>query len=173
MNELRVFPGRFSSSMTVLEMVMTMVIIAILGVLAVPRVEVANDIKFQGAVKTLRSDIRYAQSLAVYERRDVEISFSPSADTYKVVYVDTGSGVKDAFTRADVIRDFEEDPYFAGVDVVSADFAGRSVLRFDWQGMPMDWRNRELDSAGEVVLAYRGKKTRITITPQTGKVSLE
>lgn len=173
MIEPKVFPGRFSSSMTIIEMVMTMVIIAILGVLAIPRVEVAGDIKLQGAVKTVRSDIRYAQSLAVYERRSVEVSFSPAADTYSVIYVDTGAGVKDAFTRADIVRNFDDDPYFAGVNIASAGFSGRPVLRFDWQGVPLDWRNEELDSSGEVVIAYRGKEIRVAVTPQTGKVSLD
>jgi MSHA pilin protein MshC len=154
---------------TLVEMVMVLVLIGILAAYAIPRFDGFYSIKLDGNMKKIISDIRYCQQMAVSRHANTRIVFDPSADTYRAEEQPGGagiwSGIKDPFTRADLVMNYRSDPQYKGIDIVSANFNSSNVLLFDWQGASL--------SGGNVVFNYLGNIRTLVVANNTGKVSLQ
>ncbi|MCP4652176.1 MAG: hypothetical protein GY858_02175 [Candidatus Omnitrophica bacterium] len=168
-------------SFTILESIAVIVIIGILVVIATPRFEVFQLIKFQGAGRKLISDIRYAQNKAVSAHINTAIYFRTDQERYLAFQCDPGlsdctdsgqwTALMDPFTRQDLEVDYTTDPQYRGPAIASANFNATDYLRFDWEGIPQDRDGNNLTANGTVVLDYVGESITITIIPQTGKVN--
>lgn len=82
---------------TIIELIMVIVIISILAVLALPRFDSFYEIKLNGAVKKIISDIRYAQQMAISRHEDYRVSFT--GNTYDVRRVSDNAYATSPFTR--------------------------------------------------------------------------
>lgn len=74
-------PRRLSRGFTLVELVTIIVILGILAVVAVPRFFAKSSFDLQSSYDRSLSAIRYAQKLAIAERRQVQVNFAANAIT--------------------------------------------------------------------------------------------
>jgi hypothetical protein len=120
-------------------------------------------------MKKIVSDIRYCQEMAISRHANTRIVFDPSVDTYRAEeQLGVGgiwSGIKDPFSRSDLIMNFRTDQQYRGIDIASANFNSSNTLQFDWQGVPV--------SGGSLIFNYHGNNRTIILANNTGRVSLQ
>ena len=172
---------------TLIETIMVIVIIGILAAVAVPRFNAFYALKLDGAMKKVRSDIRYVQQLGISRHTDTRIEFNAAANSYQACFCNETDGVcaagacgsgnwtalTDPFTRGNLQTNFNTDPQYGGIDLTSASFGGGSTLRFDWQGVPQNSARTNLAADGSVSFSYQGNSNTIYVTPNTGRVRVQ
>ncbi len=78
---------------TLLELVMTMIIIGIISAVAVPRFFDNNVFQERGAADQIRAALRYGQKIAVAQRRPVNVNISSGANPICNTELDAGGAV--------------------------------------------------------------------------------
>lgn len=134
--------NRKSNSLTgfaLFELIMIMVILAILTIVATPRIADTISMRLDMAARNIQSDIRYTQSLAISIQRRTGVLFSSIQDRYSV-YIEDRPGnwiqATDPLTREDFVVQLNTDE-FAGIDLVLVYFNGFDrALIFDRWGNP-------------------------------------
>ena len=160
------------NTFTFIELLTTMVVVAILAVLAVPRFDIVYDIKVNGAAKKIVADIRYVQSVAIARHTDTRIVFDTGTDTYQADYYTdsaTWNPVTDPFTRGDLSTDFDTHTQYGGIDISSVDFGGTNTLMFNREGQPESQGGS--DRSASVTITYKGTAITVNVASQTGKVT--
>lgn len=154
---------------TLIEMVIVLVLVGIMAALAIPRFASFYSIKLDGCMKKVATDIRYSQQMAVSRHANTRLVFNVAGDTYTAEeQLSAGgawSGLKDPFTRVNLIMNFRSDPQYNGVDITAANFNSSATLQFDWQGIPV--------SGGSITFNYKGNSRTINVASNTGRVSLQ
>lgn len=156
---------------TIIEVIMVIIIISILAVLALPRFDSFYEIKLNGAVKKIISDIRYTQQLAISCHEDYRISFT--GNTYDVRRVSDNAYATSPFDRGNLTVNFNTDSQYNGIAISNPTFAGTTNLRFDWNGNPLGSTGANLTTAGQVSFSYHGNSLTVSVEPGTGKVSAQ
>ena len=168
-------------SFTFIEMVIVIVIIAILTIMAFPRIDVFRLLKFQGAGKKVLSDIRYAQSFAVLNHAYAGIQFLQGSNAYWLyscvnsscipVTVGNWPVLQDPLSHANMGVNYTNDPQYKDIAIASANFGSGNMLIFNTDGVPVDMvSNAVLSSNGNVVLRYYGDTISVNVATKTGKV---
>ncbi|MBU0503671.1 MAG: prepilin-type N-terminal cleavage/methylation domain-containing protein [Candidatus Omnitrophica bacterium] len=157
--------------LTIIELIMVIIIIGILAVLALPRFDSFYEIKLNGAVKKVISDIRYAQQIAISHHTDYRVNFS--GNSYNVRRVSDGAYAISPFTRGDLTINFNTDQQYKGITISGPNFAGTTDLRFNWLGNPQGGTGGNLTIAGQVTFSYQGNSLTIYVEPGTGRVSAQ
>jgi len=169
------FSVRVKTGFTIIEIIMVIVVIGIMAAAAVPRIDtLRKQIKLQGSVKKLVSDIRYAQSVAISRHTNTIVIFDVANNSYRIEWyndaVAAWQALPDPATRSSIVIDFDTDAQYSGMTLSSPNFGGTVSLRFDWEGVPQDMAGVALVAAGSVDLEIGGDVQAVTVTPQTGKV---
>lgn len=166
---------------TLLELLMVIVILGISAALVIPQTSQAQVLRIQAAVRTLVSDITFAQTdaLAYQERRAV--IFDEAANTYTVAEVVVSGGGEVSFIPlfksggedGQYIVDFDVNG-FDGARLRMPDFEGDSVLIFDELGAPVaDGASDEPAGVGSVYITGPMSTFRVDVLPYTGQVKVE
>ena len=169
------------SGYTLIELLIVIVILGISGALVIPHTRQAHVLRIQAAVRTLVSDITFAQTdaLAYQERR--ALIFDESANTYTVaeVVVSTGGDVTyiplfgGGGPSGEYIIDFDTNG-FDGARLRLPDFEGGAILHFDELGAPVaDGASDTPAGLGSIYIEGDQSIFRIDITPYTGQVRVE
>lgn len=140
---------------TLIEVLVVVTILGILGALIVPQMSSAGVLRAQSAVRTLVSDITFAQSDAMAFQRGRAIVFDVENNSYTVVEVtgpelDTVNDVLSVTGRE--LRVSFSDPVFGGARLASADIDGGAVLIFDEMGAPVTVPQGNAPSAGGMII---------------------
>ena len=163
---------------SLLELVLVMGIVVVMTAMALPRYGAAHTrYGVDLAARRVAADLAYAQHLARQRSSVQEVAFDKDADTY------TLDGIEDV-DRAGVTYTVlvSAKPY--GVDMVSVSFenedahVGESRMRFDMWGKPESGDpNQSAPFAplvsGSIVIGAGSETRSITITPVTGKVTIQ
>lgn len=152
--------GRFrtrATGFTVVELVVTLVIVGILAAIALPRFQDNTAFTQRGFYDEVKAALRYAQKLAIAKRREVCVDFPPG----QVVLTFNPTTVAGAACTSAVNLPGQSAPYIvavpAGVALVpSANF------RFNGLGQP---------TPAPVTLSLTGRALPITVAAETGYVS--
>lgn len=141
------------------------------AVIAVPRLENSPQTRAYHAVRQMRSDVRYAQLLAMQTQVRTRVSFDVALESY-LIQRETGPGswasVLHPSTKEDYQIDFNTGNY-QGADITAAVLnAGTSVIFNDY-GEPFDDGSAPLNQPAYVEL---NAKYRLNIRPQTGKTDI-
>ena len=140
-----------NSGFTIMELMTTIAIIAVLAAIAVPNmIGWRSGTKLQGAVENLRGDLQWAKLAAVKGSVFVEVQFPPEGDRYLVV-PDDGGHIRE--------RDLP-----SGVSIDLADFNGNDFVRFDNRGIP--------DNDGTIVINSSGGEVRTIDLNRLGLIDI-
>lgn len=156
---------------TLVELVIVVVLLGIVAVIAVPRLENLPNTRAYYAVRKLRSDVRFAQLLAIETQARTRIVFNIAADTYRLER-ETAPGNWTAVTNPATKGNYQEafnTGDYAGVDVTQAVFDGNATVIFDSYGAPFDSANSPLAEPANVDL---NSKYRLRFRAETGKVDI-
>jgi len=142
--------------LTLVEVVLTMAIIAIISAIAVPRYAgAASRYRVEAACRRIVYDLQTAQTRAVATSTAITVSFDTLAAAYTASYPDPEQPAKNYTV------DLTRDPYAA--QIVSAVFGNANSFTFNGYGLP---------SAGGTVVVKSGTSTgTLTIDPDTGAVT--
>ena len=168
-----------SRAFTLIELVMVLLITGILAVVAVATISNLAETRVDLAAAKLRSDIRYAQVLAVTTQQRAGIFFDVGANTYTVSLegpVNVWTPVTDPQSRQPLSYDLDLAPY-SGLTLADVIFvsAGRALV-FDRWGDPYGYDTATqtataLASFGQVSVQSGAVQRTITVQPGGGYVS--
>ena len=153
-------PGGF----TLMELIVVMVILAIAAAVAVPMAVSTGDMQVIAAARLLSADLQYAQSEAVTAQQPVTVEFTPSEETYGLVWTNTSAPLIHPMTKGAYTVDFRSRDGFADLDLVSVSFGGGSSVVFDELGAP--------DEEGDVTLQAGTHVYQVSLASVTGKVTV-
>jgi MSHA pilin protein MshC len=145
-------PSLFQRGFTLIELIMVMVIVGILAVFVVPRFFDADIFRSRGFADQVQASLRYAQKIAIAQRRFVCATF-----TVDSVTLTTGPT---AACGTDLQSPTGEASYVINAPVNTAFAAVPAAFNFDALGRP---------SAGQVI-NVTGATNAITIEAETGYV---
>jgi type II secretory pathway pseudopilin PulG len=145
------------SAFTIVEAVMVMVILAIFGMIAVPRYAAFTATeRLEGAARRLTADLSLAQRQARRSSASQTVTFDVAQSRYQLV----GMKHPDHPSQPYEIR-VGDEPYRARI--VSASFGGDATLVYDGFGKP--------DSGGQLVIAVGVYQKTIQVDAGTGQSS--
>ena len=169
--ELRGSDGGNIAGFSLIELVVVLSLISIVAIVSVPRFENLPQTRAYYTACKLRSDIRYAQSLAVQTQTRTRVVFDAVLDNYRleresvpgtwisIIHPSTKSSYQVALNSGDL----------KGVDLTQAVFNGNSTLIFDSYGTPFDSAGNPI---AEPAYAELNAKYRLELRRETGKVDL-
>jgi len=144
---------------TLLEAVITVMIMGVIATVAVPRYSTAIDrYSVQAAAVRIASDLAYAREMAEAQSRNVTVTFDSDLDSY------SSGDVSDPFHPGRKWRVSLADTAYVA-DLHSADFEGVPAVTFDFSGYP--------SSAGWVVVERGSEMRTVQVHAATGKAMVD
>jgi prepilin-type N-terminal cleavage/methylation domain-containing protein len=159
----------FLTGVTLIELVMVIVVLAILASTWV--VISLGPNKLIGASNKLMSDLRYAQQLAISRQVYCGASFNISGNSYFVYIGTTSTKATDPYSGGDLSVDYDTASEYKGVALSSTNFGDR--IYFDYMGRPYDNSDVLLSSQGAVILHLGSYSNTVQIEPNTGQVKVQ
>lgn len=163
---------------TLIELIMTMVISAVLVAVAVPRLTSVGAVRLEAATSRLMADLRYAQRLAAGRQTGVAVNLSPAQERYRVYDFGSGVNVADPISgdpgilaqpwSSGLAVNCSTDPQLKGVNLMSDNFG--DIVRFDSLGRPSSSAGILFTSPGFIQIEHQGYSRTIFIEPNTGRV---
>jgi prepilin-type N-terminal cleavage/methylation domain-containing protein len=165
---------------TLVEVLVTVVIMGIAGSVVVPSMSGAGVLRIQAGVQTIVADINFAQMDALTYQQSRGIVFDTNANAYTIVEVHGGT----IDPVADALYDprgpgqryvVDLDNYdFGGAALENIDFNGGAVLIFDEIGGPVAASgSNEISSGGTIELAGPQGRFRINVAAFSGRVTVD
>ena len=142
-----------SKGISLIEVILVMVIIAILMAVVIPRAgfDIPSRASVEGAAYMIASDIRYAQEFAMANRINKGVTFTNGSSTYPFSPGSTGMDPSGQLPSGVTITSTSPSPF---------------IITFNSLGEPI------VGGAGWVEVTGGGQTKRITVTQYTGKVSI-
>lgn len=170
---------RASRGYTLIEVLVVVTILGIAGAMVAPSMGQVGVLRIQGAVRSVVSDITFAQMDALGYQEQRAIVFDIDENYYTLVQV-TGNNVD---PDADAIYDPKgpnqryrvslDKESFGGTTIESADFDGDTTLIFDEVGGPVAAPGTSvLSDGGSIVIAGPLSRYRINVAAFTGRVTV-
>ncbi len=150
-------PSRVSPAFNLVELVVTVGIIAILSAIAIGRYgDFAVRYRGEAAARRVAADLRLARSRAMTSSTNQSVIFDVEANRYSLPGVADLNRPSEAYTT-----DLSQEPYAA--KLVSAAFGESPQVSFNGFGLP--------DSGGAVTVRAGSVEKTVTVDGQTGEVS--
>lgn len=149
---------------TLSELLMVLAILSLTALIVTPQMLEASSLRAQAAGRAIVADVLFAQNDAIARQAERRVVFNVTSDSYELTD-GAGATIDAGWTGGDHKVDFKTDKRFDGVQLLSADFDGDTVLTFDALGAPA--------SSGQVELLCGDTRYRITVAAVTGRVVIE
>jgi len=148
--------------LTIIEVILVAVVLAICAAIVVPHFIGATETEVLAAARMVAADLQYAQNHAITHQEEVTVSFDVAGDLYSLSNA-SGTLEHPIEHRAYVV-DFQTEPNFKQLEVISASFAGSTDITFDAMGSP--------DNGGAVTVQSGSTQYRIQVAATTGNVTV-
>jgi prepilin-type N-terminal cleavage/methylation domain-containing protein len=170
---------------TLIEVLLVVVILGISAAVLIPSLGDANVLRVQAAVRTVVSDITFAQTDALGYQQRRAIIFDTENNSYSVneVQITGGGGASPTvlyeplFLPVGANGRYIVDLDVAGFDgseIYSVEFDGVPILIFDELGTPVIGGASDVaGSGGSIYVRGAGSAFRIDVAPYTAKVTVE
>jgi len=176
---------------TLIELLVTVTVLGIAAALVVPSMNSTNGLRVQAAVRTIISDIAFAQSdaMAYQARRVIQFNKVARQSTGASYTYVTGNGYTLAEPTGSVLdltasamsdpgrptaplsRDFDRSN-FGGATISGVNINGGDLLIFDELGGPVTTLTGNDPASGTIDVTAVGESFRISIAPYTGLITV-
>lgn len=163
---------------TLLELLAVVAILGIAAALLIPSMSNTGILRVQAAVRTIVSDITFAQSDAVAFQERRAIVFDIENSSYRIVQVPGSTIDIEHNTLYDPSREGGlfvvnfNDAVFGGARITNASFDAGTTLIFDALGGPVaDAAGDEPSAGGSITVVGSGSTFQIAIEAFTGRVT--
>ncbi len=177
-NNLR-FNSRSRSGYTLIEVLVVVTILGIAGALVAPSMGQVGVLRIQAAVRSVVSDITFAQMDALGYQEQRAIVFDVENNSYTLVQVNgttidpDGDALYDPKGPEQRYRVSLNKEMYGGTVIRSASFDGNQTLIFDEVGGPVSTPGSStLSDGGSVVLQGTLSSFRIDVAAFTGRVTV-
>ncbi len=164
---------RSCRGITLIELIITLSIIGVLILIAVPNIDSFFEVKLNACVQKMLFDIRYAQYLAIAEHETYAIEFDVGNNYYRVYDPATGDLIRDPYTGLNLSIDLDETSEYAGLTISAVDIDTADEVRFTSFGRPLNSSGGDLAATGSVTVSYGGNSRTIVVYPVTGWVEIQ
>ncbi len=166
-----------AAAFTLIEIMVTVVILGIVALIAVPMMSGAADMQVRGAANRLAADLEYAKNMAITHQSPFTVAFDTSASSYEVYDVDSAL-ITHPVTRGDFVVSFPDQRGLGQVRINAAgtSFDGQDEVTFDYLGTPYSGTNTtsELNSGVITLQDTTGSfALYVKVEPMTGYVTIE
>lgn len=181
----------FPAGFTLIELLVTITVLGIAAALVVPSMNSTNGLRVQAAVRTIISDIAFAQSdaMAYQARRVIQFNKVARLNTGASYAYVTGNGYTLAEPTGSVLdltasamfdparpaaplsRDFDQSN-FGGATISGVNINGGDLLIFDELGGPVTTLTGNDPASGTIDITAVGESFRISIAPYTGLITV-
>ncbi len=152
---------------SLVELIVVIVIAGIITAVAIPKLNNVSDVDIYATARQVKSDIRFAQQLAMGRFMSTDIVFTPNADTYTI-------------TRGDPpVETFNRQLPPSSNAAFNAVGGGSTALAytFNSSGIPVDAGGVPIDSGlalgGIVELEARGVTAQVQVEDMTGRATIQ
>lgn len=157
---------------TLVEMLITVVILAIAAAMVIPSMAQTGVLRVQGALRMIVSDITMAQSDAVAYQQKRAVIFNYEGDPSRYVVAQINGSTIDLTSGIIADRTFGGDQ-FGNTALTSTTLANSRII-FDGLGGPVTDPGSDTAAAtGVINLTGSGQSFRITIDAYTGRVTIQ
>lgn len=162
---------------TLIEVLVTVAILAIAAAMVIPAMGTTGVLKVQGAIRQIVSDITFAQSDAIAQQQGRAVKFDPASNSYRVIQV-IGSTIDNANTLYDPSRvggrfnvSLSNNDY-GGATIASTTLTSNTLI-FDDMGTPVTVAGGNTPSTGgKIVLISGTARHEILIEAYTGRTTI-
>lgn len=165
---------------TLIEVLVVVVVLGIAAAILVPSMGQTGVLRVQAAVRTVVSDIAFAQSDALAYQRRRAVVFDQNANHYAIYEVNSDGPFPesdmliDGSRRSGRAEESLNDPSFGGAAITGVSFDGGSTLTFDEIGGNVKTPTGDTPSSGGYVeITGSGSVFRVNVEGYTGRVSVE
>ena len=123
-----------------------------------------GDVTLEQAAILLARDLRAVQNQAVIVGRNIELEFLPDGDGYKAID-ELGGEVTLYSDGIPLARRYNADGVFQGVRVRSVTLEEAGPIKYSPSGYALN--------GGQIVLSLREERIIVSISPESGWVSIE
>jgi prepilin-type N-terminal cleavage/methylation domain-containing protein len=170
---------RAASGYTLIEVLIVVMILGIAAAVVTPNLSQASVFRIQAAVRTIVSDMTFAQMDALGYQEQRAIVFDVDNNEYTLVEVQGSTIDVDTDALYDIkgpqqrYRVSLDQEVFGDVTIESVDFDGDNVLIFDELGGPVATPGTStLSDGGSIVIAGPQSRFRIDVAAFTGRITV-
>ena len=162
-----------SPGFTLIHIIVTIVLLAIIAAVVVINVTATGDVKAKAAARVVLSDLQYAKSEATRRQGSITITFYPDDEKYTLTD-SLGQVLINPRTRENYEINLPQTIGSAELDLKTVDFGGGAVaVTFTSLGEPVKGGTTQPISTDSAIVIQHGDYSYIVkIVPVTGKVSV-
>ena len=157
-------PSKTPRTFALLHFASFLALSTILAAIAIPAWFGQGEVTLERATILLARDLRAVQNHAVISGRVIELEFLPEGDGYRALN-ELGQNVILYSDGIPLARRYNTDGVFQGVRVHSVVLEERGPLRYNSSGFALN--------GGQIILSLGEERSIITISPESGWVSIE
>jgi len=165
---------RTREGFTLIEIIVTIVILAVAALVAIPVFSTGADMQVRSAANKIAADLDYAKGLAVTHQENYTVVFDPSTESYQI-QDDTAAVIAHPIRPGDFIEDLGADRRLSRVNISDVDFDSdvSNAVTFDYLGAPYSGTdtNSPLNS-GRITLQADSFTLYVDVEPVTGYVTI-
>ncbi len=152
------------AGVTLVDLVITVMIVAILAAVAMPRfASTVSRLRTEAVARRIASDLNFARRTAIQTSRTTSVTFAAAPAGYTMTGVEHPAYPSQAYVVA--VADID-----GSVALQSFNFDGGPVLSFNTYGRPLVGSNAL--AVGAVVVASGGHALSVVVDPSTGETSV-